>query len=51
MDMEVKVHMNPVADSNFANGVSVELFYRFRANPSTDYRVRVVKTFIPRFYQ
>ena len=46
MDLAVRIVMTPVNDANFANGVTVELFYRYRAGPTDGYTNRVIRTFI-----
>lgn len=48
MVFEVRVVMTP-KDANFASGIAVELFYRYKTNPSDDYKNHVMRTFIPRF--
>lgn len=51
MDLSVRIVMMPVNDANFANGVTVELFYNYRAGPSDPYTNRVIRTFISKAIQ
>lgn len=48
MIFEVRVVLTP-KDKDFAAGIAVEMFYRFKTNPGGDYKTHVVRTFIPRF--
>lgn len=48
MIFEVKMNL-AIKDQNFAAGIAVELFYRFKTNPSDAYNSHVIRTFIPRF--
>ena len=48
LDFQVKLTLSPNSE-NFANGTTVEIFYKYRLGQVEGYSERVLRAFIPRF--